>query len=234
MNQLFDLAIVDAFALAPSGVKDFVKGFITTDLQENNLNLMQACFNDAEKVVDDFTQLQTDIESMNIKNIMGDVGTILQDGPTMFTSCKSMGPDIARVKSWATIFSHPDTIVKNVTEHALKFKEDLNKLEDDVSKSDFLDAGSEGAQILTLATGKVPASGEFTPMKHHRISRAARHAFWRSFVQTILEDDNLPEIEETIKDTMTTAHDARQLETDIKAGKVKNVIDIAQRMIPIF
>lgn len=52
-------------------------------------------------------------------------------------------------------------------------------------------------------------------------------------VKTLLEKDNLPEIEGSIKDGMTLRHDAKQLYKDIEAGKVTTIQEIIAAAYPI-
>lgn len=75
-----------------------------------------------------------------------------------------MTEDVARLKSWLSIFKDQTTLIstitKNILKHPVDLGKDIKKLEADLATPDYAAAGADATKLIELALGPVPKEME--------------------------------------------------------------------------
>ena len=189
-------------------IPDFVGGLLYGLTKENHLTEIESCWTGGEVVEKD---LMAGIHDLKHGGTDYEIQAILEFGlaalnvPIALKTCKSMGPDIKAIESWATIFEDPTKLAATVTKryalHRKAIKADIATTESEWAAAEYFKAGVTAADLLELAVGpiNVPAAERDLP-EPVGMSVKAPYEFADGFLHGFLVDNNLTSISNCLTD----------------------------------
>jgi hypothetical protein len=153
------LANVDIAAMA---IPDFVAGFVYGMTGDNQLTEIEACFAGGELMEQ---EIVTGIADIKHGGTDYDIQAALQFAlaatqiPVALNTCKNMGDDLTAIEQWASIFRDPAKLAKHLATHYALHKgqitTDIQTLETDWDAQNYFKAGTDLADLATLAIGPI-------------------------------------------------------------------------------
>lgn len=107
----------------------------------------------------DASKLLKDISAHSTFHALRDGKKLRKDLGEALSTCEGMDDDIARIDSWATIFTKPvqlsETITKNWLVHSFGFGRKVQAEVDSWADGNYFQAGQDTADALVLMLGPV-------------------------------------------------------------------------------
>ena len=97
-----------------TGIADFVAGFVFGMTADNHLTEVEACFTGGELM---YHEVETGISRIHQGGWDNDVQAAFEFGlvalqvPQALHTCEAMTDDLAAIKSWASVFTNPQSLV---------------------------------------------------------------------------------------------------------------------------
>mmetsp|Transcript_19634 Transcript_19634/g.26542 ORF Transcript_19634/g.26542 Transcript_19634/m.26542 type:complete len:468 (-) Transcript_19634:212-1615(-) len=184
----------EASNLSVKAPVEFLAGMLEGLLEENHLEEISLCVTDGEQLVDHVEELVKDVEAKHMIRAAKMAKTIKDELPTMLGACKSMGPEIKALESWATVFEHPKTISEDIAKsmlfHRKQIMGDISAIKADWSAAEYYKAGQATADILYTAVGPVQK-----PAYTYKMDLLAVPEVAAGFVYGMVGENNLTEME---------------------------------------
>ena len=147
-------AAASAVELDPLAVPDFIAGFMFGLTGDNHLAEIEKCYSGGDVLVTDAQSALADIKAGHIIQGAKDFGKIIWDLPDALADCQNIDTDLQKIEDWASVFKHPLSLTKEVTNnwlfHGVKVKEDIAAEQQDWDSGDYFDAGKETAAAIEL------------------------------------------------------------------------------------
>ena len=200
-----------------TGIADFVAGFVFGMTADNHLTEVQACFTGGELM---YHEVETGISRIHQGGWDNDVQAAFEFGlvalqvPQALHTCESMGDDLSAIKSWASVFTNPQSLVAHVSKHYLlhksEIKSDISALEADWNNKLYFKAGADLADLLTLAVGPIETTEMLPPVD-------SVPDFTAGLIYGFTGNDHRVELEGCMTDATTIVDDAKTFVSDIKS-----------------
>ena len=198
------------------GVADFVAGFVFGMTADNHLTEIEACFTGGELM---YHEVNTGIQRIKMGGWDNDVQAAFEFGlvalqvPQALHTCESMGDDLAAIKSWASVFTDPASLAKQVGKHYVfhkaEIKSDIAAVEADWSQQLYFKSGAALADLLTLAVGPIEVKTALPPVD-------SVPDFTAGLIYGFTGNDHRVELEGCMTDTTTIVDDAKTFLGDLK------------------
>ena len=193
MLAAFQAAQVDQFVFDRHQTVLFMSGLLNTFAIDNSLDELELCLVDAQPEVALLGKIIDEYKAGKKAKVSADLAKLALQLPGLISTCKGMTDDIARLESWATIFTDQtelvSTITKNIMANVVHFTRDIQKAMADHAAHDAYALGADTAAILELALGPVPQ------VALEAITADAALQLLSGFLTTFEVDNNLMELQ---------------------------------------
>ena len=208
---------------------DFVGGFMFGMTGDNHLVEIESCFTGGELM---YHEIETGIADIKRGGWDNDVQAALEFGlvalqiPQALSSCH-MAEDLAGIEAWAQIFTKPKQLAETVSKHYLfhkaEIKSDISALESDWKAGLSFKAGTDLADLLTIAVGPitVPSSANGVDLP----PVASVPDFTAGLIFGFTGNDHRVELEGCMGDISPIVDDAKAFLDDLKHFNPLHVVE---------
>uniref|UniRef100_A0A7S3CQ13 Uncharacterized protein n=1 Tax=Strombidium rassoulzadegani TaxID=1082188 RepID=A0A7S3CQ13_9SPIT len=161
--------IATRYQMDAAGVEEFVGGLIFGLIKKDDLPEIQKCLKDSENLEVQIVNALADVSKGDLQDILKgvqEIGQILQELPVDLSDCQGMSGDIAKIENWASIFSHPTTLITTLTKNLLSNWKDVvaevSQTSSDYSSADYYKVGEDVGDLLILSVGPISKASNVT------------------------------------------------------------------------
>ena len=237
MRTTFALAALAAStnAIDFNGSVNFVAGLMDGLIGKNDLPELQKCMTDDQALVNDINTAISDFEQGSVQSIIAGVQEgmkIAGEFPTALADCQNIGDDISAVEAYFAQFKDvkatAEKIFKNVLSNFRGIESDISTLESDYDSSNYFQAGEDMAQLFVDTLGPIEQN-----MKAIPVTVVNAEQFLAGFVNGMVGHNDLPHIQQCMKDEAVVQSEVSQILADVKGGDIASYIDAAKTALSL-
>ena len=159
------MTVSEYYAISIQQAEEFIGGILFGLIQKDDLKAIETCLTDGDQVEKEVNEAIQDFMKGDVASILAGVeviGTLLTELPEDLKDCQDVQGDLTRISNWISgLVADPVELAKllatNVIKNFSKITADINDTSADIAKADYYTAGTEIADVVTLAIGTVPA-----------------------------------------------------------------------------
>lgn len=140
--------------------------------------------------------------------------------------CKSIGPDLKTIESWASIFERPEELGETITVNYFKnkttIKADLAQEEADWAAGSWFNAGKDMADLSIAVIGPAPTPTEEVTVPENIDVHMVNYVL-AGFIYGMTTENHLTEIEACYAGSKDIDHEITTAVADFKAGGWNNI-----------
>jgi len=146
-------------------IPDFILGFVEGMVQDGNLPEIDQCHDGITPLVSIFNDFVSHIESFEIISAIGDLESFIYHFQLDFMPCTQMQDDMDAIVAWGEQFKDPmallPTVVMNIVLHKRKIESSWADEQTAWNSGDYITAGKDMADIVTMAVGPIEEAQVF-------------------------------------------------------------------------
>jgi len=218
-------------------IPDFIAGLMYGLTTNNHLTEIETCYDSGvpidmyvQTALDDFHHGGKDWDMQAIINI----GLAGLNVPIALTTCRGMGDDLHAIESWATVFTHPEELTKDLTKnwllHKKAIKADIHNFKADWAAGEYFKSGVDAADLLNTAIGPIKVQPTLSVMpSSFKVMEIPD--FVAGFLYGWTGDNNLTEVEACWTSDLPIMEDLQKAGDELFHGHIIKGVELFEKAV---